>query len=177
MTAATKRKHVVKEMLENFDLPMPHQSIVQVQGTSGSNLHEVCTENGEKYLASLPTKFRKNIWIKRGDFVLTEPILEGDKVKGEIVRILYPQHIKIIKQENMWPKQFEKKKTIVHSDVVEHLSELNLLKNTNNNALNETNLSSAGEESEEDDFSDIPVNTNHPPELYESDTDESTDED
>lgn len=62
----------------------------------------MCTDSGEKYLASLPTKFRKNIWIKRGDFVVTEPIVEGDKVKGEIVRILYPQHIKVIKQANMW---------------------------------------------------------------------------
>jgi len=30
MTAATKRKHVYKEMLENFDVPKPCQTIVQV---------------------------------------------------------------------------------------------------------------------------------------------------
>lgn len=30
MTSATKRKHVVKEMLENLDLPESHQTIVKV---------------------------------------------------------------------------------------------------------------------------------------------------
>ena len=47
----------------------------------------------------MPTKFRKNVWIKRGDFVLVQPIEEGDKVKAEIVQILMEKHhIKYIKQ-------------------------------------------------------------------------------
>ena len=37
-----------------------------------------------------------------GDFVITEPIAEGKKVKGEIVRILYGDHIKEIYQSHMW---------------------------------------------------------------------------
>ena len=41
------------------------------------------------YLVSMPNKFRKNVWVKRGNYCIVEPIEEGDKVKAEIVRILY----------------------------------------------------------------------------------------
>lgn len=58
----------------------------------------------------MPTKFRKNIWVKRGDYVLVEPIAEGDKVKAEIVRILSNESIKYFKENNIWPKEFEDKK-------------------------------------------------------------------
>ena len=48
---------------------------------------------------SMPTKFRKNVWIKRGDFIMVQPIEEGDKVKAEIAHILVDKHhIKFIKQ-------------------------------------------------------------------------------
>jgi probable RNA-binding protein EIF1AD len=54
-------------------------------------LHEVFdpkeAEGSSNYLVSMPTKFRKNVWIKRGDFVLVSPIEEGDKVKAEIVQV------------------------------------------------------------------------------------------
>jgi len=46
------------------------------------------------------------VWVKRGDYVLLEPIIEGGKVKAEIVRILYKDQIKYIKSEGLWPKQF-----------------------------------------------------------------------
>lgn len=38
----------------------------QVLGSNGNNLHEAVTDSGEQFLLSMPTKFRKNIWIKRG---------------------------------------------------------------------------------------------------------------
>lgn len=38
----------------------------QVVGSPGNNLHEAVTSKGERFLVSMPTKFRKNIWIKRG---------------------------------------------------------------------------------------------------------------
>jgi probable RNA-binding protein EIF1AD len=65
-------------------------------------LHEIETPNGEKYLVSMPTKFRKNVWIKRGDFVLIQPIEEGEKVKGEIINILYGEQIKYIQSQGKW---------------------------------------------------------------------------
>ena len=52
---------------------------------------------------------RKNVWIKRGDFVVVKPIEEGDKVKAEILTILYKEQIKYIKAENQWPEGFESK--------------------------------------------------------------------
>ena len=68
----------------------------QVLGGRGNNLHEIETADGDKYLVSMPTKFRKNVWIKRGDFVLIQPIEEGEKVKAEIINILYSEQIKYI---------------------------------------------------------------------------------
>ena len=71
-------------------------------GGKGNNLHEVETASAEKYLVSMPTKFRKNVWIKRGDFVLVQPISEGEKVKAEIVNILYADQIKYIQSQGKW---------------------------------------------------------------------------
>ena len=73
----------------------------------------------------MPTKFRKSVWIKRGkgegsvnvyddyfhryaspicagDYVIVEPIAEGNKVQAEIVHILYPMQIKSLKQQKLW---------------------------------------------------------------------------
>ncbi len=41
----------------------------------------------------MPNKFRKNVWVKRGDFVIVAPIEEGDKVKGEIATVLYKEQV------------------------------------------------------------------------------------
>lgn len=40
--------------------------------------------------------------MKRGCFVVVEPIEEGNKVKAEIVHILLPDQIKYIKEEGKW---------------------------------------------------------------------------
>jgi len=107
MSKTTKKKHVVKEALEDFFIPKENQSIVKVLCSKGNNLHEVQTSIGEQFLVSMPTKFRKNIWIKRGDYVVVEPIEEGDKVKGEIVSLLFKEQVKHIKSEGLWPQGFE----------------------------------------------------------------------
>lgn len=95
---------------------------MQIIGGRGNNLHEVVDANDEKFLVTMPTKFRRNVWIKRGKyyssfitlklmtvkrsllgmFVVVEPIAEGNKVKAEIVHILLKDHIKNIKEENKW---------------------------------------------------------------------------
>ena len=54
-----------------------------------------------KYLVSMPTKFRKSVWIKRGDFVIVEPIEEGDKVKAEIVRFAHLKYLRYLSSINM----------------------------------------------------------------------------
>ncbi|XP_048369334.1 probable RNA-binding protein EIF1AD [Sphaerodactylus townsendi] len=147
MSQATKRKHVVKEVLEEFVIPSERQQIVRVLGTPGNNLHEVETPEGAKFLVSMPTKFRKNIWIKRGDFLLVDPIEEGEKVKAEISFVLYKDHISYLKKEGYWPSAF-----------------LSDASGTQSNAKDRNGVPSpprsAGEEDSEDNDSDLFVNTN-----------------
>ncbi|CAH0397033.1 unnamed protein product [Chilo suppressalis] len=111
MSKVTKRKHVMNEALwDDYELPKENQSLVKVLKSKGNNLHEVTTPNGDEYLVSMPMKFRKNIWVKRGDYILVEPILEGDKVKAEIVKIMNKDSIKYYKENNVWPKEFDESK-------------------------------------------------------------------
>uniref|UniRef100_A0A8C4QNW6 Probable RNA-binding protein EIF1AD n=1 Tax=Eptatretus burgeri TaxID=7764 RepID=A0A8C4QNW6_EPTBU len=98
MSKATKRKYVVKEVMEEYVVPSEQQQVVRVSYRSpGNNLHEVETALAQRFLVSMPPKYRKNIWIKRGNYLIVDPIEEGDKVKGEIAFILYRDHIKHLK--------------------------------------------------------------------------------
>ncbi|KAG6803366.1 RNA-binding protein EIF1AD isoform X2 [Apis mellifera caucasica] len=106
MSKASKRKYIVKE-IEDFSIPTESQSIVRIVKSCGNNLHEVIDPAGIQYLISMPVKFRKNIWIKQGDFVLVEPIPEGAKVKAEIVKILTREHKKWYREQNCWPQEFD----------------------------------------------------------------------
>lgn len=107
MSIATKRKYVARELTNELVLPGATQFIAKVLSGRGNNLHEVSSAEGEIFLVSMPTKFRKTVWIKRGDFVLCDSIAEGDKVRGEIFRVLYKDQIRYIKQSGLWPSQFE----------------------------------------------------------------------
>lgn len=81
MTSSTKRKHVYTELLQSeMRVPNTGEEVVRVIAARGNNLHEVESATGETFLISMPSKFRKNVWIKRGDCVLVERIPEGDKV-------------------------------------------------------------------------------------------------
>ncbi|KAJ3587231.1 hypothetical protein NHX12_010829 [Muraenolepis orangiensis] len=106
MSQATKRKHVVKEVLGEYVNPTGNQQIVKVVGSRGNNLHEAVTAQGSTFLVSMPPKFRKNIWIKRGDYVIVDPIAEGEKVKAEISVILYKDHIQHLQTLQLWPDGF-----------------------------------------------------------------------
>ncbi|KAH9417277.1 putative RNA-binding protein eif1ad [Dermatophagoides pteronyssinus] len=106
MTEATKKKHVARELNDFYHLPDPGEQIVQVLRGCGNNLHEVRQIDGEQYLVSMPTKFRRSVWIKRGDFLIVTPIEEGNKVRAEIHSILLKDHIRYLKQQNKWPKEF-----------------------------------------------------------------------
>uniref|UniRef100_A0A0B7ANH4 RNA-binding protein EIF1AD n=1 Tax=Arion vulgaris TaxID=1028688 RepID=A0A0B7ANH4_9EUPU len=109
MSATTKKKHVTKEVLEEFPLPDWSRKVVMVTGSKGNNLHEVKTPTGEVFLVSMPTKFRKHVWIKRGDYILVDPIEEGGKVKAEISHILFKEQIKHIQEHGKWPEAFTDK--------------------------------------------------------------------
>jgi len=165
MSATTKKKHVCREVLDEFVLPSEGQTIVKVVAGRGNNLHEVTDDCGNAFLVSMPTKFRKNVWIKRGDFVIVDPIEEGDKVKAEIVTILYRDQIRYIKRENQWPSGFEDVKNKsptpcgdAEDDVADSGIPVDML---------------PPEEDEDDDF--LVSNPNRPPPAYESSEDSEED--
>ncbi|XP_017880560.1 probable RNA-binding protein EIF1AD [Ceratina calcarata] len=106
MSKVSKLKRLVKEF-EDLSVPAESQSIVKIIRSCGNNLHEVVDTDGNEYLVSMPTKFRKNIWVKRNDFVLVEPIPEGNKVKAEIVKILTREHKRWYRAQNCWPQEFD----------------------------------------------------------------------
>ncbi|CAM4617315.1 unnamed protein product [Leuciscus chuanchicus] len=162
MSKATKRKHVVKELLEDYVKPTEDQHIMRVLGSNGNNLHEAVTGSGERYLVSMPTKFRKNLWIKRGDFVIVDPIKEGEKVKGEISFILYRDHIQYLRKLGVWPAGFQEDRT---SDD----------RNEGTPKESERKTKEEDDSDSEDDDSDLFVNTNRATVLY-SESEEETDE-
>lgn len=76
----------------------------QIVRPRGNNLHEVENAKGETYLASMPPKFRKIVWVKRGDHVIVEPIAEGDKVRAEIVHVIITrEHRRFLQESGVWP--------------------------------------------------------------------------
>lgn len=168
MSQATKRKHVVKEVLGDFVTPTENQQIVKVVGSRGNNLHEAVTAQGETFLVSMPTKFRKNIWIKRGDYVIVDPIEEGEKVKAEISFILYKDHIQYLQKQQQWPEEFmeepsEQDKTNKQQEKEEGREEKD----------DDEDVSDS-----EDDESDLFVNTNRSNYQYsESEEEDSEEED
>ncbi|KAK7137633.1 hypothetical protein R3I94_013323 [Phoxinus phoxinus] len=163
MSQATKRKHVVKELLDDFVKPTEDQHIMRVLGSNGNNLHEAVTGSGERYLVSMPTKFRKNLWIKRGDFVIVDPIKEGEKVKGEISFILYRDHIQYLRKLGVWPAGFQEDRT--SGDRSEGTPK----------ERSERKTKEEDDSDSEDDDSDLFVNTNRSTVHY-SESEEETDE-
>ena len=101
---------------------------------------------------------RKNVWIKRGDFVVVKPIEEGDKVKAEILTILYKEQIKYIKAENQWPAGFEVSKVEEEEEgkdkgseeeVEDSEDDSDLFQNTNRPIYSESESSDETESEEE----------------------------
>nr|XP_043896386.1 probable RNA-binding protein EIF1AD [Solea senegalensis] len=162
MSQATKRKHVVKEVLGDFVTPTENQQIVKVTGSRGNNLHEAVTAQGETFLLSMPTKFRKNIWIKRGDYVIVDPIEEGGKVKAEISFILYKDHIQYLQEQQLWPEGF-----------IEESSGQN---KTNKQLETEEKDDEDEVSNSEDDESDLFVNTNRCNYQYSESEEEDSEE-
>uniref|UniRef100_A0A2I3GDE1 Probable RNA-binding protein EIF1AD n=1 Tax=Nomascus leucogenys TaxID=61853 RepID=A0A2I3GDE1_NOMLE len=90
-----------------------------------------------------------NRWRKRGDFLIVDPIEEGEKVKAEISFVLCKDHVRSLQKEGFWPEGF--------SEVAEK-------HNNNRNRQTQPELPAepqlSGEESSSEDDSDLFVNTN-----------------
>lgn len=107
MSILTKKKHVYEETTSKDVEPVGTQSIVKIISPRGNNLHDVEDSQNQQFIVSMPVKFRKTVWIKRGDYCIVEPIEEGNKVKAEIVAILQRDNIKYLKSRGLWPEKFE----------------------------------------------------------------------
>ncbi|KAE9048951.1 hypothetical protein PR003_g111 [Phytophthora rubi] len=110
------RKGVTSRVLYGDPEPKENELIVRVTALRGSNLFEVVDAEGTKAVTMLPTKFRKLIWVKRGDFLI---VGEGDggeatTAKGKkgavtsiVEHILYKDQIKNLKRKELWPAAFD----------------------------------------------------------------------
>lgn len=106
----------------------------------------------------MPNKFRKNVWVKRGDYILVEPIEEGDKVKAEICKILTREHIKEYTKANIWPERFAKSHNLYMG--------------------NDTLDNKDDDDSEDDsDYDDLEPNMNRPMPTRNSNESDDSDED
>ena len=112
MSKVTKKKFVHKEVLEEFILPSENQTVARIIHGCGNNLHKATLPSGEEVLVSMPKKFRVNVYVKRGNFVVLEPILEGVKVRFEVVNILYPEQIQYIQEHGVWPIEFKSEERV-----------------------------------------------------------------
>jgi len=110
------RKHLTDSVLNDLPEPSEHEQIARVVATRGGNQFDICLANDDTpYLAILPTKFHKLVWVKRGDYVMVEV---GDTVSQDtgtedpkndggirhmISHILYKDQVKHLKSKGLWP--------------------------------------------------------------------------
>ncbi|GMS80079.1 hypothetical protein PENTCL1PPCAC_2254, partial [Pristionchus entomophagus] len=117
MSVASKRRYMMNKLDYEMYLPIEGDSIAQVVGARGNNLHEVLNESGESYLVSMPSKFRKSVWIRKGQFVVVRAIEEGDKVRAEIEHVLDAENVLYIREHNKWPERFETEAKLLTREV------------------------------------------------------------
>jgi probable RNA-binding protein EIF1AD len=77
------------------------QVIARVKKAEGNNLYSVELASGKKvFLVELPSRFRSQIWIKNGGYVVVDTSAFEDrdnKLNGEIVNV--------VRDEKQWRKQ------------------------------------------------------------------------
>lgn len=116
------RKSVTEEVLNSFPEPdvAAGERVAQVVQSRGGNILQVLVADEEddgpdsSSLAILPTKFRKLIWVKRGDFLIVSGTShdfltaagEKGKVKFMVEHILYKEQVKHLKEVGLWPADF-----------------------------------------------------------------------
>jgi probable RNA-binding protein EIF1AD len=108
------RKHVEEGILSGTPEPGPGDMVALVLGSRGGNLIEVRAPDGETMLCLLPARFRKVVWIKRGNYVIATSAGEDfatasggqGKVKSSVKHILFKEQIKHLREVGLWPDAF-----------------------------------------------------------------------
>jgi len=152
------RKHITLDSLQNFPTPSPDEKVVQVIELRGSNVCEIVHTNGDHVLCTIPKKFHKLIWIKKGNYLIVRnppelANLGNRKIKAVVLHVLFPPQIKYLVKENLWPKEFQSNAKESHTKTTdlsgEEEEELEGSYNPNRQALSES--SSSSEDSSEED--------------------------
>eukprot|EP00873_Tetraselmis_striata_P000449 jgi/Tetstr1/420713/TSEL_011796.t1 len=105
-------KHVTTSaMQDNIKAPAEGQAIVRALHPRGGNIFEVEHPDRRKTLVLLPSRFQKKLWVKNGGYLIIEESaeaeVEGNKITGNIVAVLFPQDVKDLKRgEGVWPPEF-----------------------------------------------------------------------
>jgi len=108
-----QKKNVFREFLKDDYAPLKDQKIVKYLEGRGNNLHFVEDYHGNEFLVSMPKKYRKTVWLYRGNCLVIDPVQEGDKVKGEIVCVISEKCvIDLIIGGHWYPEEQENKMNV-----------------------------------------------------------------
>ena len=119
------RKTVEDDVLHGLPELGTNDSVAVISKGAGSNLFEVSFSDGSRTLAMLPSKFRKLVWLKRGDYIIVSGA-EGSTqtargtagaVTHAIEHILYTDAIKHLRAKGQWPAGLERERESIVSSV------------------------------------------------------------
>lgn len=169
----SSKKHVQQKMLATLaTIENEDQAVGKVVSVRGGSLLDVVLPDGSEVLCSVPSRFFKSVWIKRGDFVIIERQNEAttpnrqkeSKVKAEIASALKLDDIKQLKRDGLWPAEFDtqtdaKKSTSSSDPLAELPGNPNRRPKFDSDSDGEVAPNSEGDYEDDDDL-DLPPNPN-----------------
>jgi len=108
------RKRIKNKMLKSYPEPSENQQIVRVLEMKGNNTCEVLYPDHSRGIIEIPGKFKKVVYIGKGDYLIVE-LFKGllkAKSSGTIVHILQKEQIQYLKKSGQWPETLEDKPEI-----------------------------------------------------------------
>ncbi|TPX48162.1 hypothetical protein CcCBS67573_g10214 [Chytriomyces confervae] len=110
-------RKTAREVNDTSKTPTPEtplQRYGRVTGIRGGGLYDTLVmDEGldsapRTALMQLPSKFKKVIFVKLGSYILAELYPDAaTKVHGDILCVVRPEHLKVLKAENRWPTILE----------------------------------------------------------------------
>jgi len=105
------RKYLKNTALSDLPEPKDGEEIVKAIALPGGNIVEVdCGNGGSTYIASIPAKFNKMIWISKGTFMIVRKAEQNEtassRVVGLVTSVLFEDQIKHLKERGLWPAAF-----------------------------------------------------------------------